>query len=254
MSDSIIESGDSSGVENVSSTESASTENTSTSNIEATGWVKDSNIDQEYLELASKYENPNAMAKDLANANKLIGKKGIIKPGEDASESDWKSYHDALGVPQDGEGYKFDFIGENEEEWVNETVEKFRSMAHKNNLPPEMANGLLQDYISDIKEQQQQSSIEAEKGMEMLKKAHGSDTQTIINLAKSEAERIGIIDKLVTSGLGSNPEMLQLLANSAKQNGKDFAPSHGISNNLSHSTIDDKIKETLNKLSDPILN
>ena len=115
MSDSIIESGDSSGVENVSSTETTSTESTSTSNIEATGWVKDSNIDQEYLELASKYENPNAMAKDLANANKLIGKKGIIKPGEDASENDWKSYHDALGVPQDGEGYKFDFIGENEE-------------------------------------------------------------------------------------------------------------------------------------------
>lgn len=87
-----------------------------------------------------------ALAREHVNAQGLIGRKGIIPPGDKDGPEAWERFHAALGrpsrpddyafaVPDGVEGYDADFAG-----W-------FRQAAHKAGLPARQATALHDAYV-----------------------------------------------------------------------------------------------------------
>ncbi len=91
-----------------------------------------------------------ALAREHVNAQGLIGRKGIIPPGEKDGPEAWERFHTALGrparpddyafaAPEGMEGYDPDFAG-----W-------FRQAAHKAGLPARQASALHDAYIDLVR-------------------------------------------------------------------------------------------------------
>lgn len=72
--------------------------------------------------------NVSEMAKMLGNLQRVIGKKGIIPPGENASPSEMEAFHKALGKP---DSYKFEIPKDYESYYDKPTVDEAMSRLGK---------------------------------------------------------------------------------------------------------------------------
>lgn len=99
-------------------------------------------------------KSPADLAKILLNQEKLLGKKTIglteLKPDatdEEKAEYD-KEFRRVMGVPEKPEGYEFQFA---EGTQVDEGMQNwFQQAAHKNGLPPAMAQGIAKDWAEHV--------------------------------------------------------------------------------------------------------
>lgn len=84
----------------------------------------------------------------FANSQKLLGKKGVIVPGEKATPQEIAEFHKALGVPEKEEEYKFQMpegvaADENEDKTL-------RTLMKKHGISKKAAEGLVADYRASI--------------------------------------------------------------------------------------------------------
>lgn len=92
-----------------------------------------------------KYATPADLAKGYREAEKLIGKKGVILPGENATPEEMQAFHAALGVPPAPEGYELKAPeGIPEGAWSDDLAKAFAAEAHKLGLTPAQARGLAE--------------------------------------------------------------------------------------------------------------
>lgn len=78
-----------------------------------------------------------SLAKEHVNAQQLIGRKGVILPGENAKPEDWDKVYDALGRPKDPQGYGIkrpDAVPE--DRWDGKRADWWAGVAHKAGLTP----------------------------------------------------------------------------------------------------------------------
>lgn len=101
-------------------------------------------------------KTPAQVAKELMNAQALLGKKSVGIPGKDATPEEHRAFHKARGVPEDEKGY--DFKGTVEElqktapeGWqLSESQEaSFRKAAKLSNLSQGEANEFAKHYLAD---------------------------------------------------------------------------------------------------------
>lgn len=78
-----------------------------------------------------------SLAKEHVNAQQLIGRKGVILPGDNAKPEDWDKVYDALGRPKDPKGYAIarpETVPE--DKWDAKRADWWAGVAHKAGLTP----------------------------------------------------------------------------------------------------------------------
>jgi len=151
---------------------------------------------QDYKDTLSKYKSVPDMAKALANANALIGKK-LGVPNENSTPEEVSAFRKAMGVPESLEEYKFapDALPEGMT-WSDDFAKPFAEVAHKHSIPPgamrELANQFANyerhkfEAIQATYEKQRTDSVQT------LQKEWGGEFTKNIGLAKQAAKMAGV--------------------------------------------------------------
>jgi hypothetical protein len=149
-----------------------------------------------YKETLEKYKTVPDMAKALANANALIGKK-LGVPSERSTPEEVSAYRRALGVPESFDDYDFTPAEAPDGfSWDKAAMRPFAEAAHKHNIPPSAMKdlaGLFAQYetgrvdvIQGMFDQQRTEAIST------LQKEWGQDFQKNVAIAKQAAKLAGV--------------------------------------------------------------
>ena len=163
----------------------------------AEGWANNLPEDSAaYKDTLSKYKSVPDMAKALANANALIGKK-LGVPNEKSSPEEVAAFRRSLGVPDTIDEYKFapDALPEGMT-WDDNNVKNYAEIAHKHNIPPSAMKALVTEHakMEHFKMQGMQAQIEKQhvEAVNTLKKEWGGEFDKNIGLAKQAAKIAGV--------------------------------------------------------------
>lgn len=182
-------------------------------------------LDEEYRSNPNinKYQSQNEMAKGLINMSSLIGKKGIVRPGEDATPEEMGSYFNSLGRPTESSGYKYEPI-EGAPDVDQEQMTGFQEWAHGEGFSQEQFQGTIEYELQ--RQQAAQAQFEQEKvdeasttQMELMDEMGEVEYKAFLGDAKSAAESLGLYDVLVEHGLAGNKVVLKAFANARKDLG-----------------------------------
>jgi len=161
------------------------------------GWANNLPEDSAaYKDTLSKYKSVPDMAKALANANALIGKK-LGVPNEKSSPEEVAAFRRSLGVPDTIDEYKFapDALPEGMT-WDDNNVKNYAEIAHKHNIPPSAMKALVTEHakMEHFKMQGMQAQIEKQHvdAVNTLKKEWGGEFEKNIGLAKQAAKIAGV--------------------------------------------------------------
>ena len=175
-----------------------------------------------------KYKTVGELAKGYTEAQKLIGAKGVILPGEKATPEEVEKFYNTLGRPEKPDGYKLSPLEKLHPELkiTPESEAGFKALVHKHGLTAKQADGLYKEYFGMIS----QSLTKRDEGM--LASKHEAEkalrTDWGANYDKNLAGAKRLIDKFGGEGgregfgdIGNNPKVLKTLANIAKQFSED---------------------------------
>lgn len=171
------------------------------------------------------FSDISGLAKSYIHAQSAIGKKGVIPPGEKASEEEWANFYKSVGVPELDkyslslpEGRKFD----------EGSVGKFKALAHKHGLLPKQAQAIFDHLVNEETEARKASAIQSQREMEEqiggLKKEWGQAYDQQLNLAKQAVKKFGgpeFAAYLNESGLGNNVQIIKFMAKMGSMMGED---------------------------------
>lgn len=94
------------------------------------------------------FEDVGALAREHVHLQKLIGRKGILPPGEGATEEDYSRYYDALGRPEDPSGYDLTEVERPEGlPWSAEIETEMLARMHRAGLTNDQARALMESYV-----------------------------------------------------------------------------------------------------------
>lgn len=151
---------------------------------------------KDYKDTLAKYKSVPDMAKALANANALIGKK-LGVPNEKSSPEEVAAFRKALGVPDTLDDYKFapDALPEGMT-WNDDFAKPFAEIAHKHNVPPGAMKALANQFAhyEKVKLEALQSTFEKQRteAVGTLQKEWGTEFDKNIGLAKQAAKMAGV--------------------------------------------------------------
>lgn len=168
----------------------------------------------------ARYKNAEEFVKGFKNLEQLVGKKevinGIIPPGENATEEEYKNFYKQLGHPESADKYSLPDV--QAPEGIDLAAEKkiFSELAHKSDLTDKQAAKLFKNYMEVMSQ-----NVEKPVSMEEVKKqAFGADAEANFELANKGARAFGLFDKIESAGQGRNPIVLQLCAELGKLAGE----------------------------------
>jgi hypothetical protein len=161
---------------------------------------------------------PSSVVKSYIEAQKKIGQKGVLIPGENASEADVGVFYKALGRPDKPEEYGFK-KPENLPKGVNyddNRAKWFADLAHKTGLSTKQATTLFNEYNTNvIKESQDQlKAVEyfKKESSTSLKKEWGSNFEKNLDKANAAVKLFGgkdFIELLKATGMDAHPLMIK---------------------------------------------
>jgi hypothetical protein len=156
------------------------------------------------------------LAKSYVSAQQTIGKKGVIVPGEKATEEDWSTFYKGIGVP---DLEKFHVEQPKDTPIDGERLTKFKEMAHASGLLPRQAQALLSKYTAYEKElvDGQVKQIEEAQGRQIaaLKKEWGDGWDKQVSYANYVVKEIGGEDfaKYISkTGIGNDVNFIKIFA------------------------------------------
>jgi len=205
------------------------------------GITPDTSNDPWYNELAEEYRsNPNVtkyqsmdeMAKGLINQASLLGKKGIIKPGEDATEQEMSEYYNALGRPTEANMYKYEPI-EGAPDVDQEAMASFQEFAHSKGLNQDQYQAAIE---FDLQRQQgAMAQLEQERVQEVSNTRLSiydefgeTEGNAFIRDAQQAADALGLTDVFIKEGIVNNESVIRALANASKHLGSSsLVGNHG---------------------------
>jgi len=170
-----------------------------------------------------KYGSMDEMAKGLINAQAVIGKKGIIKPGENATPEEMGSYFDSLGRPTESTGYEYAPI-EGAPEVDQEAMAGFQEFAHKNGYSQEQYQAGIEFDLQ--RQQNAQAQFEQERADEVNQTRNSiydemgeTEGDAFIRDADAAGKALGLNDVFVEAGIANNVNVIRALAKAAKSIG-----------------------------------
>jgi len=180
-------------------------------------------------ETLTKYDNPEAALQGLVDAQGLIGKKGIIPPGENATDAEKEAFTKAITehgelitpilvpTPENPDGYGLK-LPDNLPEGLTpdeKLLGGFTETAHKLKLTKDQADGLYAFYNQHILDQHEgtQTAFDdnRKQGEEILRKKYGPKYDEKIELAKSVIKRFGsneLVKYMDAQGLSNDPAFI----------------------------------------------
>lgn len=141
-------------------------------------------VSQEFAdrEWAKNIKSQRDLEEQFDNNQKLIGRKGVLIPGENATEQEWAEYHRSMGVPASADDYELPQIEALKEYERTESDlaedKAYKELFKKHNVPKETAAKLYQDYKQQLFDQEQAQTQEFNQFLDQL---YGKD-----NNVKSE--------------------------------------------------------------------
>ncbi len=177
---------------------------------------------KDYKDTLAKYKSVPDMAKALANANQLIGKK-LGVPNEKSSPEEVAAYRKALGIPDTLDDYKFapDALPEGME-WSDEFSRPFAEIAHRHNIPPGAMKALANQFsvYEKFKVEAIQGAYEKQRteAVQTLQKEWGGEFAKNIGIAKQAAKMAGVD---ANSHGFSDPEVVRGFVRLAGMMGED---------------------------------
>ena len=180
-------------------------------------------------ETLSKYETPEAAFQGLIDAQGLIGKKGIIPPGENATDSEKEAFANAITehsevikplvvpVPEKPEEYGLKIPEDLPEGLMadEKLLGGFTETAHKLGLTKDQAAGLYEFYNQHVLGQHDSTLAEFESnrktGEEILRKKYGAKYDEKVELAQSVIKRFGnqeLVEYMDAQGLSNDPAFI----------------------------------------------
>jgi len=160
------------------------------------------------------------LAKSYINAQQLIGADKLPAP-KNPSEEQLSAIYNYLGKPESADAYEFAVDGN---VITEEVASSYKEVAHKLNLTPQQASGLLDYYkgLADSSQQQagQQMQLQREEVENNLKKEWGQAYGEKIAGAGQAINQFGSTEMLeweLSDGtkLGNHPEFIKAFANIA---------------------------------------
>ena len=197
-----------------------------------------------------KYATIGDLTKGYTEAQKLIGSKGAIVPGENATEEDYNKFYNSTGRPEKAEGYKLEPIENVHEKLKNPELEgNFKKMAHKHGLSQKQASDMYKDYLGGLStgltkadEKTTATTHETEK---VLRAEWGGEYDNKFNQAKRLIDKYGGADGREAFGeLGNNPAVLKTIATIASK----FSEDGFIKGNLVTSTEKSDAQKKINDM------
>lgn len=171
----------------------------------------------------SHFTDVNALAKSYLDTKAHVGKKGVIVPGEKATDEEMTAFFKSIGQPE-MDKFEVKFAdGANPE-----FTKAFKEMAHKSGLLPKQAQGLIDWYSKHetdlIAARKTQADTAVKAGIDGLKKEWGQGYEKEVANAKMAMKELGgdeLADYLAKSGLGNDPQIIKALAKAATFMGED---------------------------------
>lgn len=165
-----------------------------------------------------------SFVKSALEAEKLIGKKGLIKPGESATPEEVNAFYKELGKPEKAEQYdlkKPEKFSDNLQ--YNEAlVPQAKDLFHKANLSSAQAEVLWAGYHEMIgSAADQQFGLDkkvVDQGISALKQEWGGDEKYAakVETAVMAVKEFGgdeLVNFLESTGLGNHPALIKTFAN-----------------------------------------
>ncbi|MCC6718393.1 MAG: hypothetical protein IT555_10965 [Acetobacteraceae bacterium] len=173
-----------------------------------------------------KFTDPAGLAKSYVELETLIGRKGLVIPGEKDGAEVHARFRQALGVPDAPEGYGLKAPeGVPAEVWSDDSAKQFAGWAHKHGLTPTQAQGIAADFAKHQAANMPAPGVEADgRSMEdHLRGEWGSAYAAKVDVAKRAAQQFAaspaVLDALEAKVGGA--EMIRLFARIGEAMGED---------------------------------
>ena len=136
--------------------------------------------------LASIKDIP-SLAKSYVSAQKMIGAKRIVVPGEKSPPEEWGEFRKAIGVPDTPDGYKIEGVDADPA-----LLGAFQQVAHKAGVPASAAAELVKWFDEAGKQAQEADHAAKVKEAEEWRGKLGSKADERIGAAKSAMAALGL--------------------------------------------------------------
>jgi hypothetical protein len=181
--------------------------------------------------LQSFSDVPN-LAKAFLHAQSQIGKKGVILPGEKATDEDWTQFFRQAGLPEKLDDYK---VETPKDVQVNqELVSKFKETAHKLGMLPKQAQGFLDWYMGYEKEvgakRVAEAKLASEESVKGLQKEWGAAFEQNTKAINAVVGQVGgeeFMKYLTKTGLGNDVPLIKFFHSVTKALGEDKLKGDG---------------------------
>lgn len=199
------------------------------------------------------------LARNYANAQKLIGANKIALPSDKATEEEWGAVFKALGRPEKPDQYKLE-RPKDVTIPVDEATEKtFREMAHKAGLTQRQMQAIYGDYLGlaqkTIGQLEETSAKMKDEAVADLKKTWGRDYDKNLKAVQEAAPRLfaaNELEALKAKGLADDPAFIRAVHKMAVAMGEDkSAAGEPTGLGISASDAQRKINETLGDKNHP---
>jgi len=194
-------------------------------------WREDLDVSIKEHPSLRNFKTTGDLAKSWVEAQKLIGRDKIPVPDPNkATKEDWDIVFDRLGRPKDADGYKLPEmkLPEGYPAPKEEFIKELRIKALELGLLPAQLNGLyswfMENEAETYKQFMEERGVTRSKAENELRKIWGKAFDQNYQIAEQAVNKYGtetFIEKLKATGLNNDPDMIQFIANMAKNFSED---------------------------------
>ncbi len=181
-----------------------------------------------------EFADVDALAREHINLQKLIGRKGILPPGDGASEADLERFYASLGRPEQASDYDLSDVARPEElPWSEEVEQRMLERMHAAGLTEKQVRSLVEGYAEEqgavwnSAKTEQMQALDA--ALDTLKADWGSSFDAKLDhanraFAMAFGDRVEDVRKMRLadgSYLGDHPDMVRAFASVGAMLGED---------------------------------
>lgn len=189
-------------------------------------------------------------SKWINGLNTVLGKKGLVAPGEDATEEEISAYKQSLykeiGVPEDGE-YEFTLPEGTQEEYVSqEFLDELAGVAQEKGINNEAFQAVI-DKIYSAYNEMISGALESQPNIDSLKSEWGINFDKNLKVASNFFNKVSDVEGMqdMAERYGNDPTIIKAFYNLAAQNGEDILSQGKGSTSQS---VDDIRKQAIERL------
>ena len=109
------------------------------------GWYR--RFPEEMHVALARHKNVEGLATEHANAQKLIGRKGVFIPNDKSSSQEVADFRKAVGAPETPEGYQVKPEVPEGMQWSDDLAKPFLAVAHKHNVSQAALRELTAEFV-----------------------------------------------------------------------------------------------------------